>query len=103
MSFFTFHLGALSKLRWGSCMVTEPYVLLDYHYLHQGSFSVRTIDGEQIITNGHNLAQQSSRIISNDPSTSNSAVQLPLAVSINNPAQARLSDFINSVRAYNAQ
>jgi len=63
--------------------------------LHQGSFAVTTINGEQIISNGHSLAQQSGNVFSN------SSVQVPLAVTNNRPSQARLYDFINSVRAYN--
>lgn len=65
--------------------------------LHQGSFSVSTIDGVQIISNGQNLStpQQASE--------NNRALNIPLAVNIDNPSQARLTDFINTVRAYNVQ
>ena len=70
--------------------------------LHQGSFTVTTVDGEQIISNGHSLAQQSSRIISDEVAT-RSSVQVPLAVNKNKPSQANLYDFINSVRAFNAR
>jgi len=65
--------------------------------LHQGSFAVTTINGEQIISNGHSLAQQSSNVFSK------SNVQVPLAVTNNRPSQALLYDFINSVRAYNVR
>lgn len=61
--------------------------------LHQGSFSVQTIDGEKIISNGRNIATQHV--------SSNRSVQIPLATLANKPSQARLDDFINTVRAYN--
>ena len=61
--------------------------------LHQGSFSVISQDGEQIVTNGKNL---------NAPAaTSQNSIQVPLAVRAENEAQTRLDDFLNSVRAYN--
>jgi hypothetical protein len=54
-------------------------------------------DGEQVVSNGRNLPAQ-------DPAGSqNKKVSLPLAVDIEKPSQARLDDFINTVRAYNAQ
>jgi len=62
--------------------------------LQQGSFNVFSVNGEQIVDNGRQLtvkAVQSSR-----------SVQVPLAVNINKPSQARLADFINTVRTYNA-
>lgn len=62
--------------------------------LLQGSFSVTTENGEQVVSNGRNLSQQST-------SGLNKNVQVPLAVNIDKPSQARLDDFINSVRAYN--
>ena len=61
--------------------------------LHQGSFSVLTINGEQLVSNGHNLAEQ--------PAQNNSSIQIPLAVRTDKPTQTRLDDFINTVRAYN--
>jgi len=68
--------------------------------LHQGSFSVLTINNEQVISN--------SRSQVNQPQTrqleqTSKAVQVPLAVSVDRPSQARLDDFINTVRAYNTQ
>jgi len=68
--------------------------------LHQGSFSVLNINGEQLVSNGRSLASQ--------PQTQQSvqtsrAVQVPLAVRVDKPSQARLDDFINTVRAYNTQ
>lgn len=63
--------------------------------LHQGSFTVFSENGEQLVSNGQNLSQQGQP-------TANKNVQLPLAVDINKPSQARLEDFINTVRAYNA-
>jgi len=61
--------------------------------LHQGSFSVLTINGEQLVSNGRNLAEQ--------PAQNNSSIQIPLAVRTDKPTQTRLDDFINTVRAYN--
>jgi len=61
--------------------------------LHQGAFTVLTINGEQIVSNGRNLSEQ--------PVHSNRNVQVPLAVRASNPAQSRLDDFVNTVRAYN--
>jgi len=66
--------------------------------LHQGLFSVISVNGEQIISNGRRLSgspqsehsQQNSR-----------AVQIPLAVRADKPSQSRLDDFINTVRGYN--
>jgi hypothetical protein len=66
--------------------------------LHQGRFSVITVNGEQIVTNGKNLSAQQSRSVK----AYSSSIQLPLAVSANNPSQSNLNDFINTVRAYNA-
>jgi hypothetical protein len=54
---------------------------------------VRTIDDQQIVSNG-DMAE---------PANSGaSRLQLPLAVDVNKPSQSNLSDFINTVRAYNA-
>jgi len=61
--------------------------------LHQGSFSVSTINDEQVVSSGRNLAAQAQ--------TTNNKVQVPLAVRADNPTQSRLDDFINTVRAYN--
>lgn len=63
--------------------------------LHQGSFSVETINGEQVISNGSRLSAPSA--------TANRPIQVPLAVNTQNPAQSRLSDFINTVRSYNVR
>ncbi len=60
--------------------------------LHQGSFTISTINGEQLVSNGRNLTEQS---------TQNSSIQIPLAVRADKPTHARLDDFINTVRAYN--
>ena len=68
--------------------------------LHQGSFSVSTINNEQVVSNGHSQASQAQ--IQQGEETSR-AVQVPLAVRVDRPSQARLDDFINTVRAYNAQ
>jgi len=67
--------------------------------LHQGSFSVLTIENEQIVTNGRNLLRPTPV----SAKTSQGAVQVPLAVKADNPRQSRLDDFMNTVRAYNAQ
>lgn len=63
--------------------------------LHQGSFSVQTIDGEKIISNGRKITSQQT--------SSNQTVQVPLATFVNNPSRARLADFINTVRAHNTK
>lgn len=63
--------------------------------LYQGSFTVSTIDGEQVVSNGQTLEQQTV------PSVK--TLQLPLAVNPQNRAQARLGNFIDTIRAYNAQ
>ena len=61
--------------------------------LHQGSFSVSTVNGQQTISNGRNLTAQAKQNSRN--------VQIPLAVSTDKPSHALLDDFINTVRAYN--
>lgn len=63
--------------------------------LHQGSFSVQTIDAEKIVSNGGNIASQQA--------SPNQVVQIPLATFVNHPSRARLDDFINTVRAYNTK
>ena len=63
--------------------------------LHQGSFSVSDINGEQIISNGKNL---SAAIMTEK----NKETHMPLAVVQDNPTRARLVDFINTIRVYNA-
>jgi len=67
--------------------------------LHQGSFSVLKIDGEQIVTNGSSLL----RPTPTSAKTNKSVIQIPLAVKASNPTQSRLDDFMNTVRAYNVQ
>lgn len=62
--------------------------------LHQGSFSVTTENGQQVVSNGRKLSSTSTTGL-------NKSVQLPLAVDIEKPSQARLDDFINTVRAFN--
>ncbi|PCI09307.1 MAG: hypothetical protein COB77_00365 [Gammaproteobacteria bacterium] len=63
--------------------------------LHQGRFSVTTINGELIVSNGQRL--------NNPPpgKQARSAVQIPLAVRAENPSQARLDNFVNTVRSHN--
>ena len=68
--------------------------------LHQGSFSVLTINNEQIVNSGHSLVNQP---LTRQLEQTSKAVQVPLAVHADRPSQARLDDFINTVRAYNAQ
>ncbi len=68
--------------------------------LHQGRFSVTTINNEQIINSGRSLASQSQ---TNPEEQTSRAVQVPLAVRADKPSQARLDDFINTVRAYNTK
>jgi hypothetical protein len=62
--------------------------------LHQGSFTVTTENGEQVVSNGRNLTPQK-------PGSLNKSVLLPLPVNIDKPSQSRLDDFINTVRAFN--
>ncbi|MCK5396376.1 MAG: hypothetical protein KAJ32_10305 [Gammaproteobacteria bacterium] len=62
--------------------------------LYQGSYTVTTINGEQIVSNGKNLTESPSTI-------DNNIVQVPLAISADKPSQSRLVDFINTIRAYN--
>jgi hypothetical protein len=61
--------------------------------LYQGSFTVSTIDGEQIVSNGQQLEQKNH--------TRNSS--LPLAVKVSNKTQARLGDFIDTIQSYNVR
>ena len=61
--------------------------------LHQGRFSVATIGGQQVVSNGRSPANQTPQ--------DNNNLQIPLAVSVDRPAQSYLGDFINTVRAYN--
>lgn len=68
--------------------------------LHQGSFSVSTINDEQHVSNGRSLSRQPQE---KESKQNSSKVQVPLAVRADNPSQARLDDFINTVRAYNTQ
>ena len=68
--------------------------------LHQGSFSVLTINNEQVVSNSRSQVNQPQ--IKQAEQTSK-AVQVPLAVSVDKPSQSRLDDFINTVRAYNTQ
>ena len=68
--------------------------------LHQGSFSVLKINGEQVVSNGRSMVNQSQ---TQQAGQTSKPVQIPLAVRIDRPSQSRLDDFINTVRAYNAQ
>jgi hypothetical protein len=61
--------------------------------LHQGRFSVSTVNNEQVVSNGRNMSQPSEMIRRN--------VQVPLAVQADKPSFSQLDDFINTVRAYN--
>lgn len=63
--------------------------------LHQGSFSVSDINGEQIVSSGQNLSAVPSTL------ANNKATLIPLAVVSDKPSRTRLVDFINTVRAYN--
>lgn len=63
--------------------------------LHQGAFSVETVDNETIVSNGaRNLGLNANQ---------QQRVQIPLAGDASRPAQYRLQDFINTVRAYNTK
>jgi len=61
--------------------------------LHQGSFTVSTLNDEKIVSNGRSLVVQ--------PQHNSNTVQIPLAVDADKPTHARLDDFINTVRAFN--
>lgn len=63
--------------------------------LHQGSYSISIINNIKTVSNGATINTQPSSIIR--------SVTLPLAVNIKKPSQARLDDFINTVKAFNAQ
>ncbi len=63
--------------------------------LYQGSYSVTTINGEQVVSNGRNLTEPNS--------SNNYAVQIPLAINAERPSQSRLNDFINTIRSYNTK
>jgi hypothetical protein len=62
--------------------------------LFQGSYMVKTVNNEKIVSNGRNL---------NEPTSvdNNRAVTIPLAIDIHRPSQARLDSFINTIRSYN--
>jgi hypothetical protein len=64
--------------------------------LYQGSFTVTTVDGEQIVSNGRNLTEPVSTNI-------NKILQIPLAINAHKPSQSRLTDFISTVRSHNIQ
>jgi len=66
--------------------------------LHQGRFSVSTINGNQIVSNGRRLDGPQSN---NTAIQSSRTVQIPLAVRSSTPSQSSLNDFINTVRAFN--
>ena len=65
--------------------------------LHQGRFTITTVDGEKVVSNGRHLNQPAAA----KPAGRSS--QIPLAVRADNPSQAHLNDFINTVRAYNTK
>lgn len=65
--------------------------------LHQGRFTITTVDNETIVSNGQRLDQPASA------KQLRSTSQIPLAVRADNPSQAYLGDFINTVRAYNSK
>jgi len=82
--------------------------------LYQGKFLVATVNGEKIISNGRDYSsssysnvkqaripsQQNRALVINTPhSTSTSPIiSMPLATNPNHPTQARLDDFIQTVR-----
>lgn len=63
--------------------------------LHQGAFSVESINGEKIVSNGSKPAPQ--------VNSGNRSINIPLAINPENPTQSNLNNFINTVRAYNIQ
>lgn len=62
--------------------------------LFQGSYMVKTINGENVVSNGRNLDEPTS--VDNAR-----AVTIPLAIDIHRPSQAHLDNFINTIRSYN--
>ncbi len=76
--------------------------------LYQGSFAVTTVNGEKIISNGRDYSPSSysNAKQAQIPSQQNSTlaistppiISMPLATNPNHPAQARLDDFIQTVR-----
>jgi len=63
--------------------------------LHQGSYNVTTIDGIKTINKGGNTSTQQN--------LNANSVTLPLAINATKPTQARLNDFVNTIRAFNTQ
>lgn len=63
--------------------------------LHQGSYSISTINNIKTVSNGTTINSPASSITR--------SITLPLAANIKKPSQARLDDFINTVKAFNAQ
>ena len=57
--------------------------------LFQGSYMVKTINGENVVSNGRNLTEPT-------PVDNNSAVTIPLAIDAHQPSQAHLDSIINS-------
>jgi len=62
--------------------------------LFQGSYLVKTINDEKIVSNGKSLDEPA-------PEDNSRAVTIPLAIDIHRPSQARLDNFINTIRSYN--
>lgn len=62
--------------------------------LFQGSYTVKTVNNEKIVSNGRNLDEPA-------PLDNNRAITIPLAIDVHRPSQARLDNFINTIRSYN--
>ena len=62
--------------------------------LFQGSYTVKTVNNEKIVSNGRNLDDPT-------PVDNNRAITIPLAIDAHRPSQARLDNFINTIRSYN--
>jgi len=62
--------------------------------LFQGSYMVKTINGENVVSNGKNL---------DGPTSADNAraITIPLAIDAHRPSQARLDNFINTIRSHN--
>ncbi len=76
--------------------------------LYQGQFNVETIHGEKIISNGRNYSAATatpSKLVraTRVAPTISPTVSLPLATNPDRPSQARLADFIYSIRALAAK
>jgi len=77
--------------------------------LYQGSYSIQTVNGEKIVSNGRhygsaNTAISQAKIVPiKSSNNTGSTVSLPLATNPENASQSTLTDFISTVRALSNQ